>query len=72
MNMETFYGRRNAAFEDEEQVPWVAPMDAQGSDVEVDMEDFDVDDPTFVPEEDLSQDEDSEQPSTSRSRRGKH
>ena len=72
MNMETFYGRRNAAFEDEEQVPWVAPMDAQGSDVEVDMEDFDVDDPTFVPEEDLSQDEDSEQPSTSHSRRGKH
>ena len=47
-----FYGRRNAAQEVEERAPWVAPDDANGSDVDIAADDSD-DDPDFIPDEEL-------------------
>ena len=38
-----FYGRRNAAQEIEERAPWVAPDDANGSDVDIAADDSDDD-----------------------------
>lgn len=68
-----FYGRRNAALEnqDMEQADWIAPLEPEGSDIEVDdPEDCDIRDPTFTPDDDLDQDEEYEEPSTSRGRQG--
>ena len=71
LSSKMFYGRRNAALEDEQQAAWIAPLDAEGSDYEDNHEDSDDNDPPFIPDDDdLSQDEECEQPSTSRRRRG--
>ncbi|XP_064113666.1 piggyBac transposable element-derived protein 3-like [Macrobrachium nipponense] len=65
-----FYGQRNAALETQERVPWVAPDDAEGSDVDVSPLDIDSDDddPTYVPDEGLTQD-DAFDPPNSRARK---
>ncbi|XP_064097532.1 uncharacterized protein LOC135208892 [Macrobrachium nipponense] len=65
-----FYGQRNAALETQEHVPWVAPDDAEGSDVDVSPLDIDSDDddPTYVPDEGLTQD-DAFDPPNSRARK---
>ncbi|XP_068242384.1 piggyBac transposable element-derived protein 2-like isoform X2 [Palaemon carinicauda] len=49
-----FYGHRNAALETQERTPWVAPDDAEGSDVDVSPLDVDSDDNdlTYVPDDD--------------------
>lgn len=66
-----FYGGRNAALEDREQAGWIAPLDAEGSDLEVDdPEDYDVNDPSFIPDNDLEEEDEFEEPSTSRCRQG--
>ncbi|XP_064080074.1 uncharacterized protein LOC135197058 [Macrobrachium nipponense] len=53
-----FSGQRNAALETQERVPWVAPDDAESSDIDVSPLDIesDDDDPTYVPDEGLTQD----------------
>lgn len=54
-----------------EQADWIAPLEPEGSDIEVDdPEDCDIRDPTFTPDDDLDQDEAYEEPSTSRGRQG--
>lgn len=54
-----------------EQADWIAPLEPEGSDIEVDdPEDCDIRDPTFTPDDDLDQDEEYEEPSTSRGRQG--
>ncbi|XP_064108436.1 piggyBac transposable element-derived protein 3-like [Macrobrachium nipponense] len=65
-----FYGQCNAALETQERVPWVAPDDAEGSDVDVSPLDIDSDDddPTYVPDEGLTQD-DAFDPPNSRARK---
>ncbi|XP_068224407.1 uncharacterized protein [Palaemon carinicauda] len=65
-----FYGHRNAALETQDHTPWVAPNDAEGSDVNVSPLDVDSDDddPTYVPDEGLTQ-EDAFDPPNARARR---
>ena len=62
-----FYGRRNAALEDREEVRpgWIAPGEAEESDVDVEV-DSDCEDPTYHPDEDELAGAEFLQPSTSR------
>ncbi|XP_066957626.1 LOW QUALITY PROTEIN: piggyBac transposable element-derived protein 3-like [Macrobrachium rosenbergii] len=61
-----FYGRRNAALEHEEvRTAWIAPEDAEDSDVDVEV-DSDCEDPTYQPDEDELADAEFLQPTTSR------
>ncbi|XP_068210904.1 uncharacterized protein [Palaemon carinicauda] len=59
-----FYGHRNAALEPRDRTPWVAPNDAEGSDVDVSPLDVDSDDddPTHVPDECLTQEDTFDHP----------
>ena len=56
LNSRLFYGNRNAALETTEQRGrWVAPDDAENSDVDVNpLDDSDDEDPSYVPDEDLT------------------
>ncbi|XP_068236569.1 uncharacterized protein [Palaemon carinicauda] len=65
-----FYGHRNAALEIQDCTPWVAPDDAEGSDVDEGPLDVNSDDdhPTDVPDAGLTQ-EDAFDPSISGARK---
>ncbi|XP_068208588.1 piggyBac transposable element-derived protein 3-like [Palaemon carinicauda] len=67
----TFYGHRNAALETQERTPWVAPDDAEGSDVDVSPLDVDSDDddPSYVPDDEGLTLEDAFDPPNARGRR---